>query len=297
MLTQMISNSEVMVGTIIKSIGGLYTVKSFDSIVECKARGVFRKENISPVVGDSVEVSNGVINKILPRKNFIIRPPLANLDIMVFVMSTVKPSPNITMLDKFIAVCEYKSITPMIAITKIDLADYQKIYSIYSSIGIKVFTIDYSNPQSYMDLKETLSNKISAFTGNSGAGKSTLLNAIDTSLNIPTGEISEKLGRGRHTTRHSELYLLDNGGLIADTAGFSTFDTNKYDIIRKENLAQCFREFTPYINKCRFNDCSHTKEKGCAVIQAVQNGVIPKSRHSSYCEMFENAKLLKEWEL
>lgn len=286
-----------MVGTIIKSIGGLYTVKSFDSIIECKARGVFRKDNISPVVGDTVEISNDVISKILPRKNFIVRPPLANLDTMVFVISTTKPSPNVTMLDKFIAVCEYKNINPVIALTKIDLADYNNILTIYNTIGIKTFTIDYSNKQSYMDLKEYLANKISAFTGNSGAGKSTLLNAIDTSLNIPTGDISQKLGRGRHTTRHSELYQLDNGGLIADTPGFSTFETNKYDIIKKENLASCFREFSPYVNDCRFNDCSHTKEKGCAVIQAVKDGLIPKSRHSSYCEMFENAKLLKDWEI
>ena len=286
-----------MVGTIIKSIGGLYTVKSFDSIIECKARGIFRKDNISPVVGDTVEISNDVISKILPRKNFIVRPPLANLDTMVFVISTTKPSPNVTMLDKFIAVCEYKNINPVIALTKIDLADYNNILNIYNTIGIKTFTIDYSNKQSYMDLKEYLANKISAFTGNSGAGKSTLLNAIDTSLNIPTGDISQKLGRGRHTTRHSELYQLDNGGLIADTPGFSTFETNKYDIIKKENLASCFREFSPYVNDCRFNDCSHTKEKGCAVIQAVKDGIIPKSRHSSYCEMFENAKLLKDWEI
>lgn len=286
-----------MVGTIIKSIGGLYTVKSFDSIIECKARGVFRKDNISPVVGDTVEISNDVISKILPRKNFIVRPPLANLDTMVFVISTTKPSPNVTMLDKFIAVCEYKNINPVIALTKIDLADYNNILTIYNTIGIKTLTIDYSNKQSYMDLKEYLANKISAFTGNSGAGKSTLLNAIDTSLNIPTGDISQKLGRGRHTTRHSELYQLDNGGLIADTPGFSTFETNKYDIIKKENLASCFREFSPYVNDCRFNDCSHTKEKGCAVIQAVKDGIIPKSRHSSYCEMFENAKLLKDWEI
>ena len=293
----MLYNNNVMVGTIIKSIGGLYTVKSFDSIIECKARGVFRKDNISPVVGDTVEISNDVISKILPRKNFIVRPPLANLDTMVFVISTTKPSPNVTMLDKFIAVCEYKNINPVIALTKIDLADYNNILTIYNTIGIKTLTIDYSNKQSYMDLKEYLANKISAFTGNSGAGKSTLLNAIDTSLNIPTGDISQKLGRGRHTTRHSELYQLDNGGLIADTPGFSTFETNKYDIIKKENLASCFREFSPYVNDCRFNDCSHTKEKGCAVIQAVKDGIIPKSRHSSYCEMFENAKLLKDWEI
>jgi ribosome biogenesis GTPase len=291
------TNSNILVGTIIKSIGGLYTVKSSNVIVECKARGVFRKDNISPVVGDSVEVSNGVISKILPRKNYIVRPPLANLDTMVFVVSTTKPSPNLTLLDKFIAVCEYKNITPILVITKVDLADYQKLYNTYHSIGIEVFVIDYTTGTQISKLKDALANKVSAFTGNSGAGKSTLLNAIDSSLNIPTGEISEKLGRGRHTTRHSELYPLDNGGLIADTAGFSTFETSKYDTIKKEQLAHCFREFSPYVGGCKFNDCSHTKEKGCAVISAVKDGTIPKSRHDSYCEMFEYAKQIKDWEL
>lgn len=290
-------HDNILVGTIIKSIGGLYTVKSFDTIIECKARGVFRKDNLSPVVGDRVEISNGVINKILPRKNYIIRPPLANLDIMVFVVSMTKPSPNLSLLDKFIAVCEYKDIIPIIALTKVDLADYHKIYNIYNSIGIQVFVVDYSNKNSLAPLKDSLANKMCAFTGNSGVGKSTLLNALDSSLNIPTGEISEKLGRGRHTTRHVELYQLDNGGLIADTAGFSTFETNKYDIIKKEHLAQCFREFIPYIDSCKFSDCSHTKEKGCAILEAIKNGDISKSRHDSYCEMFENAKLLKDWEL
>lgn len=290
-------NDNILVGTIIKSIGGLYTVKSFDTIIECKARGVFRKDNLSPVVGDRVEVSNGVINKILPRKNYIIRPLLANLDIMVFVVSMIKPSPNLSILDKFIAVCEYKDIIPIIALTKVDLADYHKIYNIYNSIGIQVFVVDYSNRNSLAPLKDSLANNMCAFTGNSGVGKSTLLNALDSSLNIPTGEISEKLGRGRHTTRHVELYQLDNGGLIADTAGFSTFETNKYDIIKKEHLAQCFREFIPYIDSCKFSDCSHTKEKGCAILEAIKNGDISKSRHDSYCEMFENAKLLKDWEL
>jgi ribosome biogenesis GTPase len=293
----MTNTNDILVGTIIKSIGGLYTVKSSNVIVECKARGIFRKDNVSPVVGDNVEVSNGVISKILPRKNYIVRPPLANLDAMVFVVSTTKPSPNLTLLDKFIAVCEYKNITPILVITKVDLADYHKLYSTYHSIGIEVFVIDYTTGTQVSKLKDALANKVSAFTGNSGSGKSTLLNAIDNTLNIPTGEISDKLGRGRHTTRHSELYPLDNGGLIADTAGFSTFETNKYDIIKKEHLAECFREFSPYMGGCKFNDCSHTKEKGCAIISAVKDGNIPKSRHASYCEMFENAKLIKDWEL
>jgi ribosome biogenesis GTPase len=201
------------------------------------------------------------------------------------------------LLDKFIAIAEYKNIVPVVVLTKTDLADVSEIEDIYRRVGIDVYTIDYSNPSTIDNLKNMLNGKISAFKGNSGAGKSTLLNAIDPKLNIPTAEISRKLGRGRHTTRHAELYKLDGGGYIADTPGFSTFETNKYDIIRKEQLADCFIEFREHIGKCRFNDCSHTCEKGCAVIDAVKSGEIPESRHASYCAMYEEAKQIKEWEL
>jgi ribosome biogenesis GTPase len=200
------------------------------------------------------------------------------------------------LLDKFIAIAEYKKIEPVIVITKTDLADCENIMSIYSKIGIKVIAVDYSDKSTIESVKELLKGKISAFTGNSGAGKSTLLNAIDENLAIPTGEISEKLGRGRHTTRHAELYKI-GGGYIADTPGFSTFETNKYDIIFKEDLAACFREFAEYSDDCKFKDCSHTCEKGCAVIAAKNDGEISESRHSSYCEMYEEAKKIKEWEL
>lgn len=291
----MYNSNTILVGTIIKSIGGLYTVKSSGGILECKARGRFRKDNVSPVVGDSVEVTNGVIEKILPRKNYIVRPPLANLDVMVFVTSMAKPSPNLLLLDKFIAICEFKRITPIVALTKVDLADYHNVYDVYSKVGIDVFVIDYASNTGIQALKDSLADRLSAFTGNSGAGKSTLLNSIDSSLNVPTGEISERLGRGRHTTRHTELYQLDNGGLIADTPGFSTFETNQYDTIKKEVLVDCFREFYQYVGDCKFKDCSHTKEKGCAILKAVKDGNISKSRHNSYCEMFEEAKLLKGW--
>ena len=284
-------------GIILKCIGGLYTVKSPDSIFECKARGIFRKSGISPSVGDNVILENGVISEIGERKNFLIRPPLANLDMIIFVVSTVSPSPNFLILDKFIAIAEYKKIEPVVVITKTDLSDGEPICKIYDKIGIKTLGIDYSDESSIQAVRELLKGKISAFTGNSGAGKSTLLNAVDPSLDIATGEISKKLGRGKHTTRHAELYELAGGGYIADTPGFSTFETNKYDIIRKEELADCFREFQGFVGDCRFRDCSHTCEKGCAVIEAVNNGDIPKIRHESYCTMYEEAKQLKEWEL
>ena len=297
----MIKNSdrnECRSGIIIKAVGGLYTIESLDGIYECKARGIFRKHNISPMVGDNILFTDeNVITDILPRKNFIIRPPLANLDQLIFVVSMCKPSPNLVLLDKFIAVAEYKNITPVVVLTKTDLDSFDNIYNIYSSIGIKTIPVDYSNPDTLREVSEILRDKISAFTGNTGAGKSTLLNAVDSSLNIPTGEISEKLGRGRHTTRHASLYKLREGGYIADTPGFSTFETGKYDVIRKDDLSCCFREFAQYADKCRFRDCSHTKEKGCMVIDAVEKGLIARSRHDSYIEMYEEARLIKEWEL
>ena len=284
-------------GIITKRLGGLYTVESPDGIYECKARGVFRNRGISPYVGDIAELQDGVIVGIAERKNCIIRPPLANLDQLIFVVSTCSPAPNYLILDKFIAIAEYKGITPVVVVTKTDIGDSRPICDVYGSIGIKVIEVDYSHEASIQEVRELISGKISAFTGNSGAGKSTLLNAVDPQLNIPTAEISKKLGRGRHTTRHAELYKLSDGGYIADTPGFSTFETNRYDIIRKEELAGCFREFSDYTDGCLFNDCAHVCEKGCAVVEAVNEGKIPKSRHESYCTMYEEARQLKEWEI
>ena len=284
-------------GIITKCLGGLYTVESPDGIYECKARGVFRNKGISPCAGDCVTLENGVISEICERKNSIIRPPLANLDQLIFVVSTCSPAPNYLILDKFIAIAEYKGITPIVVITKTDLGDSSEIHRIYSSIGIDVIEVDYSDESTVEAVRKLLSGKISAFTGNSGAGKSTLLNAVDSTLNIPTGEISKKLGRGRHTTRHAELYKLVEGGYIADTPGFSTFDTNRYDIIRKEELAGCFREMDEYIGECQFSDCAHICEKGCAVLEAVEAGKICQSRHESYKSMYEEAKQIKEWGL
>ena len=284
-------------GIIIKCLGGLYSVESPDGIYECKARGVFRNRGISPCVGDRVNIDDGVISEIADRKNCIIRPPLANLDQLIFIVSTCEPVPNYLILDKFIAIAEYKNITPVVVITKTDLGDSKPIHDIYGSIGIDVVEVRYDDDSTVDAVRKLLCGKISAFTGNSGAGKSTLLNAIDPTLNIATGEISRKLGRGRHTTRHAELYKLRDGGYIADTPGFSTFETNRYDIIRKEELAGCFREFAEYTDDCRFRDCAHVCEKGCAVVAAVERGEISESRHESYKTMYEEAKQLKEWEL
>lgn len=283
-------------GLILESLGGLYTVETESGIVQLKARGIFRKDGLSPCAGDRCTVEGGVISSIDERKNSIIRPPLANLDVMVFVISTCEPTPNLTLVDKFIAVCEYKSIQPMIAITKIDLKECGNILDIYGKIGIPTIVCDYSDPASLEPVKAAVEGKICAFTGNTGAGKSTLLNHIAPELELKTAEISRKLGRGRHTTRVSRLYKLF-GGYIADTPGFSSFETMQYAVILKDELKYCFREFEEYEGKCRFADCNHIGEKGCAVAAAAENGDIAKSRYESYLEMFEEAKNIKEWEI
>ena len=291
-----------MTGIIIKAVGGIYTVEASDGVYQCKARGIFRKRNISPVCGDRVYISieadgTGVIEQISERRSLLIRPPLANLDALVFVSSTCEPKPNLTLLDKFIAVAVFKKIEPVIVFTKVDKRSADEYADIYRSSGFEVFEIDNTTGEGSEALKARLSGKLSAFTGNTGVGKSSLLNSLFPELSLATAQISKKLGRGRHTTRTVELYKLPEGGYIADTPGFSAFDTNRYDIILKDQLAECFKEFSPYIGKCRFQDCSHTKEKGCAVIEAVRNGDIPASRHESYVTMYEQAKQIKEWEL
>ncbi|MDE5564013.1 MAG: ribosome small subunit-dependent GTPase A [Oscillospiraceae bacterium] len=289
---------EAAYSLIIKSVRGLYTVVSPDGMSgEYPARGILRKRGQEPYVGDHVRIEDGAVAEVLPRKNEIIRPPLANLDQLCFVVSTCEPSPNLRLLDKFIAVSAYKDIRPLLLLTKIDLASAASVYKLYSSIGIPILSVDYKRPETLEAVREAFRGKVSALTGNSGAGKSTLLNALDSALAIPTGAISQKLGRGRHTTRHAQLYPLQGGGYIADTPGFSTFDTMRYAVIRKQELADCFVEFASYQGDCRFQDCSHTCEKGCAVLEAVRNGDIPVSRHDSYCEMYEEAKQIKEWEL
>ncbi|MBP0965907.1 MAG: ribosome small subunit-dependent GTPase A [Oscillospiraceae bacterium] len=295
-------SSEKLTGLVTKSIGGLYLTETPVGIFECKARGIFRKRNISPAVGDRVTLDdvNGekaVISDILERKNYIIRPPLANLDVLIFVVSSCSPKPNYTLIDKFIAISAYKDIENIIVVTKLDLEANSEIADIYSKAGIKIIEVDYSDENSYLKLLDMIKGKICAFTGNTGVGKSTLLNHLDDSLELRTGEISEKLGRGRHTTRHTELYKLKNGAYIADTPGFSTFDTNRYDIIHKDKLELCFAEFQPYLTKCAFPDCAHISEKRCAVREAVDRGEISLSRYKSYCEMYEEAKNIKDWEV
>ena len=287
---------ETAQGRIITSVGGLYTVDTFSGICTCKARGIFRKRGITPYVGDYVQLSDdGVIQEILPRKNSILRPPVSNLDQIFFVVSTCHPAPNLLLLDSFLTVAIYQDIQPAVVLTKMDLNRGEQLEKLYTDAGIPVYPVEYDKPETVAAVSELLAGKISMMTGNSGVGKSTLLNAIDPSLQIATGEISEKLGRGKHTTRQVQLYPCA-GGYLADTPGFSTFEVEQYLQMDKERIADCFPEFQPYLGQCRFSDCAHVCEKGCAVVEAVQAGKISKSRHDAYVSLYQTAKQRKAWE-
>ncbi|MEG0895660.1 MAG: ribosome small subunit-dependent GTPase A [Oscillospiraceae bacterium] len=280
-----------MQGLIIKAISGDYFIKSQDKIYECKAKGVFRYKDISPLVGDIVDFEDNVITNISKRKNSFLRPPLANLDKLFIIISTCQPSPNYFVIDKLLAVCEYKEIIPILIVTKTDIEENNQVFNIYKNSGFKVL---YNNE---IDLiKPELSNCISAFIGNTGVGKSTLLNNLFPDLQLETSQISKKLGRGKHTTRHIQLFPIDNG-YVADTPGFGTLDVMQYDIILKDQLQYCFHDFSNYIDKCTFTGCSHTCEKGCCVIKALEEGKIEKSRFESYVELYNQAKNIKEWEI
>lgn len=289
-------------GTIIKGIGGFYYVEAADEIYECKARGVFRKEKLSPLVGDKVTISinenaENTIDEIMPRKNALTRPPVVNIDNLIIVVSTVEPKPTTLVIDKLIAVAEHKNIEPIIVITKSDIASAQEIFDIYTLAGFKTIIVSNETKDGVDEVKAVLKDKISALTGNSGVGKTSLLNNLDETLALKTAQISKKLGRGRHTTRQAELYRVCDG-FVVDTPGFSSFEIDKSDIIMKDELAYCFRDFSDYIEKCKFYpSCTHTADKGCAVVEAVNEGKISKSRHNSYVQLYNEVKDIKEWNL
>lgn len=293
-------NKQQFEGIITKAVGGNYYVDVSDGVLCCNARGVFRKEKISPCAGDNVIVSaeeNAVplITEIKERRNHIIRPPLANLDCALLVTSAVDPLPNTLVTDKLISIFESKRIEPVIVITKQDICDCEDFASIYRNCGFKVFYMDNSTGNGIDEIKEYIRGKLSALIGNSGVGKSSLMNHLFPGLERSTGDISKKLGRGRHTTRQVELFRLD-GGYIADTPGFSTVEVSRYGFIPKNELQYSFREFTDYLGKCRFRDCVHLKESGCAVTEALREGKIEQSRYDSYARMCEEADKLNEWE-
>lgn len=291
---------EKLTGLIVKAISGFYYVEAADTLYECKARGAFRRKGISPSVGDRAEITvpddgYASVETILPRKNYLVRPPLANLDRLFIIASAAQPSPSTLIIDKISAVAVSKGIEPIVVFTKSDLADCSGLVESYRKAGIHSLAYSIKTAEGKEEIISLIKDNVSAFTGNTGVGKSSLLNSIFPNLSIETGEISRKLGRGRHTTRHSELYKV-GGGYVADTPGFSTVDIERYEVIRKDELEYCFPEFEEYIPQCRFTGCSHTCEKGCAVIKAVDEGIIPVSRHNSYKSIYDEVKNIPDWQ-
>ncbi len=286
-------------GVILKGIGGFYYVKTAEGVFECKAKGKFRKEKISPLAGDKVSVTirtdeENTIDEIYERKNFLIRPPVANIDKLFIVVSAAKPKPNTVIIDKMTVLAEKNDITPVIIITKTDLASHDELKAIYESTGYKVYSFSIEDAGELEAIKEELKNSLCAFTGNSGVGKSTLINALSDGLKLETGEISDKLGRGRHTTRQAEVFQVGEG-LVIDTAGFSSIDFTMDNRIYSEELQYYFNEFSEHIGDCRFNGCRHLGDKGCRICQLIDEGVISRSRHESYKTIFNEIKDNKKW--
>lgn len=322
-------------GKILKGVGGLYTIrlvdgathaKHFDTasplsgeLVACSASGSFRHNHIKPLVGDNVELlytdhsvsasdskNNDIrISDILERRNELIRPPMANLDVMFISMAAASPAPVLPTIDKLICIAEHNDIEPVVIIGKCDLApDYAKeLQAIYQKAGYNAFVLSAKTGEGVDAIREyvntNLDGKTSAFAGASGIGKSTLLNALFPNLSLTTNTISVKIQRGRHTTRHVELYPISkskNTGYIADTPGFSLLDFERFNFFDKEDLAYNMREFRDYIGECRYTKCSHTKEEGCAILEAVKNGEISKSRHDSFLEIYASLKNKNKWD-
>lgn len=293
---------KILNGIIIKGIGGFYYTETADGdIFECKARGAFRKKKITPLPGDTVtftvrEGKENTIDEIAPRENFLLRPPVANVKTLIIVSSVKEPVPSTLIIDKLTALCVKKGIKPCVIFSKSDLGETKELTEIYKTAGIDVCAVSCKDGTGIDLVKNMIGEGITVFTGNSGVGKSSLLNCIIPTLSLATGEISDKLGRGRHTTREVSL-IKYNGGYLADTPGFSSLEIASTEIILKDELPHCFPEFSEYLGNCKFSTCTHTVDKGCAVLQAVEEGAISKSRHDSYVAMFNDVKDVKEWQL
>ena len=292
---------EKVTGRIIRSISGFYDVQTDKGLISCRARGILRKEGNSPLTGDMVEITvergKGMVERILPRKNSFVRPAVANMDALVVFAANVNPVTEPFLIDRVAAIAGDQEVQVILCVNKCDLDPALDLVRIYEHAGFTVISTSAETGEGVPELMDAIRGKLVAFTGNSGVGKSSILNRLCPQLELPTGEVSEKLGRGRHTTRHVELYSLGEDTLVADTPGFSSFDTDQMDVILKENLQYAFPDFAQHIGSCQFRDCSHRKEPGCAVTGALAAGEIEPTRYDSYLRLYDKASQVKVWEL
>ena len=288
-------------GRIMKALSGFYYVDTGDGeLITCRARGKFRQDGMSPLVGDMVEVKEtepgqGMVWEILPRRSAFDRPAVANIDQLVVIASAAIPITDPFLIDRVAAIAALKGCGVVVCINKSDLADGSELAEIYRAAGLPTVCVSAETGEGMDQLIPLITGKLSAFTGNSGVGKSSILNAIEPGFSLRVNEVSEKLGRGKHTTRHVELYRLACGAEVIDTPGFSSFEAEDLSLELKEKLPETFVDFAPYLGECRFVGCSHTKEKGCAVLRAVKDGEISRSRHDSYLRLHGELKDLRAW--
>lgn len=293
--------TEKAAGRILRSISGFYDVRTASGTVTCRARGILRREGSSPLTGDLVEITlekgKGMVERILPRKNSFVRPAVANIDALVIFAANVNPVTEPFLIDRVAAIAGDQEVPVYLCVNKCDLDPAMDLVRIYRHAGFPVICTSAETGEGVAELRALLTGKLTAFTGNSGVGKSSILNRLAPELKLETGEVSEKLGRGRHTTRHVELFPLGENTYVADTPGFSSFDTDQMELILKENLQYAFPDFGRFLGKCRFDDCSHRKEPDCAVRSAVEAGEIEASRYESYLRLYEKSSQIKAWEM
>ena len=293
---------QMVKGIIIKALSGFYYVRTENGILECKARGRFRLDGTSPLVGDRVVCSvdsqkRGRIDHVEERRNWFVRPAVANIDALVFIAANTNPVTDPFLIDRVSVIAEDSDCELIICVNKTDIDPGNTLTDIFTKAGFTVVSTSCETREGIEELRKVMRGKVCAFTGNSGVGKSSILNALMPGANIKTGEVSDKLGRGKHTTRHVELYELGDGTYVADTPGFASFDLEMMNVIPKEQLQFDFIDFAPYIGKCRFNNCAHLKEPGCAVTEAVREGLISPSRYRSYQRLYELSAQHKSWEI
>ncbi len=292
---------ETFQGRILRSLSGFYDVATENGIVTCKARGILRKQRVTPLTGDLAQITvsggKGMVEAILPRKNCFVRPAVANVDALVIFAANVNPVTEPFLIDRVAAIALSQGVEVILCINKEDLDPAETLTGIYTRAGFPVIRTSAVTGEGIPELRSRIRGRITAFTGNSGVGKSSILNRLSPGLGLPTGEVSEKLGRGRHTTRHVELYDLGEDTFAADTPGFSSFDTDQMEWILTDDLPRAFPDFDGCLGHCQFRDCTHRKEPGCAVRKAVTAGKIEKTRYESYLRLFEQASSHKEWEI